>query len=109
MNILTGFSHLDDIMGELRPGELTFIAGRPCMGKTTLCWSIADNIKRSGKQVRVVAVRYGYIGTDNPFGIDTYMTVPFDEFDSATHINPRTGGKYDVLRSCIQRIKKSQY
>ena len=72
MNILTGFSQIDGIIKGLRPGELTVIAGRPGMGKTTLCWSLATNIKEYGKKVCVVALNEGIIGNCYPNGIDVY-------------------------------------
>ena len=73
MSILTGFSQLDDIIGGLRPGELTFIAGRPGMGKTTLCKSIAENITQSGKRVRI------------------------EEICNVVQANLKTGDNYDVI------------
>ena len=73
MNILTGFSHLDDIIEGLRPGELTVIAGRPGIGKTTLCCFVADNIARSGKKVY------------------------FTEIYEMASTDPETGEKYDVV------------
>lgn len=97
MNILTGFMELDNIMGGLKPGELTVIAGRPSMGKTTLCWSIADKINQSEKTVRIVAIKHGYIGTANLFGIDTYSAVLPHAFEYPVNINPRTDKKYDVI------------
>ena len=87
MSTLTGFSHLDDIIEGLRPGELTVIAGRPGIGTTTLCHAIAENIRQQGKRVRI--------------GIDTLCYCC--EADSCEEIydmvskDPVTGEKYDVV------------
>ena len=83
--------------GGLRPGELTFIAGRPGMGKTTLCWSMAHRMKQSGNDVRVIIEKQGYTWTGNPFGIDTYTLTPMDEIETLAHIKTSTNEKYDVL------------
>ena len=36
----TGIKAFDEMVGEIQPGELIIIAGRPCMGKTTLALQI---------------------------------------------------------------------
>jgi replicative DNA helicase len=40
-HILTGFSGLDDLLGGLQRSDLTIIAGRPSMGKTSFALNIA--------------------------------------------------------------------
>lgn len=42
--ILSGFKHLDKIIGGFRPGTLNIIAARPGMGKTALVINIATNV-----------------------------------------------------------------
>ena len=93
--IKTGFPELDFIIDGLKPGEITVIAGRPCMGKTTLCWSMAENIVHNGKKVLIVAQQNGYIGTHSHFGVDTIdyfpMVVPFEEIRGSLIKNHVTG------------------
>jgi replicative DNA helicase len=49
--IPTGFSQLDLMLsGGLRRGELTIIAGRPSMGKSTIATQIAVNVASRGKK-----------------------------------------------------------
>ncbi len=40
----TGYTALDELTGGLRPGELWIIAGRPRMGKSTICGNIAAHV-----------------------------------------------------------------
>lgn len=41
--IKTGFTELDSLLGSLDGGDLIIIAGRPSMGKTAFCLSLATN------------------------------------------------------------------
>ncbi len=41
--IMTGFKELDDMTTGLGRGDLVIVAGRPSMGKTALCLSLAQN------------------------------------------------------------------
>jgi replicative DNA helicase len=43
--LATGFTKLDELTGGLQDGELTIIAARPSMGKTTLAINIAENMQ----------------------------------------------------------------
>ena len=47
----TGFSRLDKLLCGLRPGEITVIAGRPSMGKSTLVKCIATNAALAGEKI----------------------------------------------------------
>ena len=69
MSILTGFTELDRLTGGLAPGELTVIAGRPGMGKTALCWSLAKNITQNGAKVCVVALAEGVAGNFTHYNV----------------------------------------
>jgi replicative DNA helicase len=42
--ISTGYPDLDDVLGGLRPGEMTVVAAAPGTGKTTLAVNIADHV-----------------------------------------------------------------
>lgn len=42
--LATGFPELDDVIGGMRPGEMTVIGARPGAGKTTLGLNIADYV-----------------------------------------------------------------
>jgi replicative DNA helicase len=46
----TGFSELDQKTGGFQPANLIIIAGRPSMGKTSLCMNIAANTAIRGKR-----------------------------------------------------------
>ena len=43
----TGFESIDSLLGGMRGGTLTVLAGRPSMGKSTLALNIADNISKT--------------------------------------------------------------
>lgn len=49
MNLKTGFKKLDNIINGLKCGELTCIASRPGVGKTTLSIDIVNNISQQTK------------------------------------------------------------
>ena len=54
--VRTGIRALDDALGGgLWPGDLTLLAGRPSMGKTTLAECIANNIANAGGRVLVIS------------------------------------------------------
>ena len=44
-NVFTGITQFDETTGGLKPGELTVITGRVCMGKTALALSMLSNKK----------------------------------------------------------------
>jgi replicative DNA helicase len=52
----TGFKELDEITTGLRPAELIVVAGRPSMGKTSLCMNIVDTVAGAGKTVAVFSL-----------------------------------------------------
>jgi replicative DNA helicase len=58
LGIKTGFTELDNILGDLRQYELVVISGRPVMGKSSLATNIATNIA-IGQKVPV-----GYFSLD---------------------------------------------
>ena len=97
MSILTGFTELDNITGGLRPGELTVVAGRPCMGKSALCRSIAGNAVRSGNRAFIGIMRDGYIRTANLSGLGRfdYYCSPLEK--AFKPVKPRTGKKFLVI------------
>ena len=43
----TGFQSIDSLLGGMRGGTLTVLAGRPSMGKSTLALNIADDISKT--------------------------------------------------------------
>lgn len=52
----TGFAELDDALGGLQPGDLTIVAARPGMGKTSLVMSLAANQARAGRGALVFSL-----------------------------------------------------
>ena len=48
---MTGLHDLDNVLGGLGPGELTLLAGRPGMGKSTVANAIKVNMGRTGVRV----------------------------------------------------------
>lgn len=56
IGIETGYSDLDRLTGGLRRGEVTILAARPKMGKTTFALNIALNVAKSGRSVYVVSL-----------------------------------------------------
>jgi len=49
--IATGITNLDKQLGGIAKANLTIIAARPSVGKTTFCWQIARNVAASGHRV----------------------------------------------------------
>lgn len=54
--LMTGFPDIDKITGGLQRSELTIIAGRPSMGKTTLAMNMVHNIAKKGAKVLVFSL-----------------------------------------------------
>lgn len=46
--IRTGYSELDVLLGDLRPGQLIYLAARPGVGKTTLALNMFTNMMHQG-------------------------------------------------------------
>ena len=57
--IASGYSYLDHVTGGMWPGELTMLAGRASMGKSTLALNIACNLLRHGLGVLVFSCEMG--------------------------------------------------
>jgi replicative DNA helicase len=51
----TGFYDLDEMLGALRPGSITVVAGTPGAGKTTLALGIAANVAAAGTPTLIVS------------------------------------------------------
>ena len=47
----TGFDSIDSLLGGMRGGTLTVMAGRPSMGKSTLALNVANNMASKNKNV----------------------------------------------------------
>jgi replicative DNA helicase len=56
LGISTGFVDLDIMTSGLQRGDMTIIAARPSMGKTTLVLNIAHNIARNGLPVLIFSL-----------------------------------------------------
>lgn len=54
--VSTGVPKLDEKIGGLYPGELTFIGGRPGMGKTDFIINIIDALEKQGKSILFFSV-----------------------------------------------------
>lgn len=61
IGIKTGYQTLDDLTNGLHKGQLTVIASRPAMGKTSLALNIATKIAMNDKN-RVAFFSYGHTG-----------------------------------------------
>lgn len=60
IGLSTGFHHLDERIGGLRPGDLVIVAGRPSMGKTTIAMNIVEhNAVRAGVDCVVFSMEMG--------------------------------------------------
>lgn len=60
MGVPTGFRELDELLGGgLQRTELILAAGRPGMGKTSLCLNIADTAASRGKRVAIFSLEMG--------------------------------------------------
>lgn len=55
----TGFHTLDFILGGLQKTDLIIIAGRPSMGKSSLCCQIATEMAKEGKRVGYFSIEVG--------------------------------------------------
>jgi replicative DNA helicase len=55
--IPTGLIDVDSIIGGFRPGDLTIIAARPSVGKTSFAMSVSDHIARDGFAVLYCSLR----------------------------------------------------
>lgn len=55
----TGFKDLDGITGGFRPGELTILAARPGMGKTSLALDFTEAVAATGMPVLFFSVEMG--------------------------------------------------
>jgi replicative DNA helicase len=53
-SLLTGIKDLDDILGGLFMGEMTIMAGRPGIGKTSVATAIAQNIATANKDAKIL-------------------------------------------------------
>lgn len=56
LGVSTGFFDLDVMTSGLQPGDLTIIAARPSMGKSTLVLNIAQNIARNNLPVLIFSL-----------------------------------------------------
>lgn len=57
----TGFADLDLYTSGIQKGELTIIAGRPSMGKSTFADILAYNIAKQGEKVAIISYEMGYM------------------------------------------------
>jgi replicative DNA helicase len=57
----TGYTHLDELTGGMRPGQLIIIAARPGLGKSAFSTNIAENVASAGGKVLIVSMEMGHI------------------------------------------------
>jgi len=57
----TGYCDVDDLLGGLRPGELTIVGGRPGHGKTAFGMMAAVNAAKAGKRVLYISLEMSSI------------------------------------------------
>jgi replicative DNA helicase len=53
-SLLTGLDDLDAVLGGLFVGELTIVAGRPGIGKTSIATAISQNIASANKDAKIL-------------------------------------------------------
>lgn len=51
VGVMTGFSRLDDLIGNLEGGDVTVIGARPAVGKSAFVTQMIGNMARAGKKV----------------------------------------------------------
>jgi replicative DNA helicase len=56
MMLPTGYADLDDLLGGLPIGNLTVVAARPSVGKTTMALGVAQNIAEAGRVVAMFSL-----------------------------------------------------
>lgn len=96
--IATGIGRLDAMLGGLRPGEVTILAGRPSMGKTALGVTIAWNIAKAGIPVMFFSLE---MSTEQ-----LYMRVISAETGISTH-RQRTGQIEDSEWSALNDARQA--
>ncbi len=57
--VYTGLADLDRMIGGFFPGDLTIVAARPGVGKTTFLLTAAQNAARNGKKVMIFSLEMG--------------------------------------------------
>lgn len=86
--LMCGLSVFDDLIGGLRPGELTVLAARPNVGKTTLALNVIRNLAENGTPV-------------------LFFSLEMNKRTIAMHLTRRDTG-LDPFRSGLDRKKIEQ-
>jgi replicative DNA helicase len=103
LGLTTGLAGLDKIMHGLKPGEITIVAGRPSMGKTSLALNIAEHVALSwGGGVLIVTLEMDRLALSERSLISQSGVYGNKVQDG--NLTPmdwkQLGGAYDTLMTC---------
>jgi len=120
LGLSTGFKYLDNVMGGLKPAEITILAARPSVGKTSFALCIAKNIAvNSSKPVgifslemsaaaliqRLIHVQAG-IGRNAALDHESVIAAAASTISNAPfHIDDRSGLTVQQITAAARRMK----
>lgn len=120
LGLRTGFKYLDNVMGGLKPAEITILAARPSVGKTSFALCIAKNIavnfnkpvgifslemSASALIQRLIHVQAG-IGRNSALDHEASIAAAAATISNAPfHIDDRSGLTVQQITAAARRMK----